>query len=46
MEQQLVVGLVPLQRDYHLKLNPPDQSNIPPANLEIGLGDRMHAHGT
>jgi plastocyanin len=46
VEQQLVVGQAPLQRDYHLKLNPPDQSNIPPANLEIGLGDRMHMHGT
>ena len=46
VEQQVVVGKGPLQRDYRLHLNPPDQSNVPPANLEIGLGDRMHAHGT
>lgn len=45
-EQKIVVGELPLQRDYHLTLNPPDQSNIPPANLEMGLGDRMHMHGT
>lgn len=46
VEQQIVVGKASLQRDYRLHLNPPDQSNIPPANLEIGLGDRVHMHGT
>ncbi|OOG56230.1 methylamine utilization protein [Rhodanobacter sp. C03] len=45
VEQQLVVGEAPLQRDYHLQLHAPDQSNMPPANLEMGLGDRMHTHG-
>ena len=46
VEQLLVVGHAPLQRDYHLQLHAPDQSNIPPANLEMGLGDRMNMHGT
>lgn len=46
VEQQLVVSHAPLQRDYQLHLHAPDQSNIPPANLEMGLGDRMHMHGT
>lgn len=46
VEQQLVVNNAALQRDYQLHLHAPDQSNTPPANLEMGLGDRMHMHGT
>jgi plastocyanin len=46
VEQRLVVAGAPLQRDFHLHLRAPDQSNMPPAGLEMGLGHRMHPHGT
>lgn len=45
VEQQLTVNAAALQRDYQLHLHAPDQSNMPPANLEMGLGNRMHMHG-
>lgn len=46
VEQELKVAGDRMQRVYHASLRAPDQSNIPPANLEIGLGDRAHPHGT
>lgn len=46
MEQNLTLKGASLQRVYHVALHPADQSNIPPANLEIGLGNRAHVHGT
>jgi plastocyanin len=45
VEQKLMVAGASLQRAYHASLHAPDQSNTPPANLEIGLGARGHAHG-
>lgn len=45
-EKKLMVTGASMQLSYRVALHAPDQSNIPPANLEIGLGDRAHAHGT
>lgn len=46
VEPRLAVKGAAMQLGYHVELHAPDQSNIPPANLEIGLGDRAHVHGT
>lgn len=46
VDQHMVVGDAVLRREFQLKLHAPDHSNEPPPGLEIGLGDRMHPHGT
>ncbi|MEP6898802.1 MAG: methylamine utilization protein [Rhodanobacter sp.] len=46
VDEHLVLTGAPMERSFQLKLGPPDQSNVPPAGLEMGLGHRMHPHGT
>ena len=46
MDEHMVVAGTPIERDFQLKLHASDQSNVPPAGLEIGLGHRAHPHGT
>jgi hypothetical protein len=46
VDAAMTVGDTTLQREFQLDLHAPDQSNTPPAGLEMGLGHRMHPHGT